>query len=85
MELTFNIYVNFDYTVVRTTALTGSTPSSTDIELRRPIDGFAELGQRAKWWCVELTNAENVGGSCKINSLTLYHDPTDIKGKIYGN
>jgi hypothetical protein len=65
--------------------MTGSTPSATDIELRRPIKAFAELGQRAEWWTVELTNAENVGGDLKVNGMTIYHDPTDVKGKIYGD
>lgn len=85
MTLTANIYVNFDKDVQRTAALTGSTPSATDIELRRPIKAFAELGQRAEWWTVELTNAENVGGDLKVNGMTIYHDPTDVKGKIYGD
>jgi hypothetical protein len=83
--ITANIYVNFQKDVQRTSALTGSTPSATDIELRRPVKAFTELGQRAEWWTVELTNAENVGDSLKVNGISLYHDPTDIKGKVYGD
>jgi hypothetical protein len=82
MTLTANIYVNFQKTAARTVALTGSTPSATDIELRRPIKGFGELGQRAEYWSVEFTNAENLGGDLKINRLSLYHYTTDTKGKI---
>jgi hypothetical protein len=85
MTLTANIYINYNKDVQRTSAMTGSTPSATDIELRRPIKAFAELGQRAEWWTVELTNAENVGGDLKVNGMTIYHDPTDVKGKIYGD
>jgi hypothetical protein len=85
MTLTTNVYVNFQKTAARTVTLTGSTPSSTDIELRRPIKGFGELGQRAEWWTVEFTNAENLGGALKINNLSLYHYTTDTKGKIYGD
>jgi hypothetical protein len=85
MTLTANVYVNFDKDVARTIALTGSTPSATDIELRRPIKGIGELGQRAEWYCVEFTNAENLGGDLKISGLSIYHDPTDTKGRIYGD
>jgi hypothetical protein len=85
MTLTTNIYTNFDKGVTRTVALAGSTPNATDIELRRPIKGFGELGQRAEYWAVEFTNAENLGGDLKINGLSLYHYPTDTKGKIAGD
>jgi hypothetical protein len=85
MALSCSIYVNFQKTAARTVSLTGSTPSSTDIELRRPIDGFAELGQRAKFWCVEFTNAENLGGDLKVNGMNLWHYQTDVKGKIAGD
>jgi hypothetical protein len=85
MTLTVNIYANYDKDVARTVALTGSTPSATDIELRRPIKGFGELGQRAEWWTVEFTNAENLGGDLKINLMSLYHFTTDTKGKIAGD
>ncbi len=85
MTLTANIYVNFDKDVARTTALTGSTPSATDVELRRPIKAPTELGQRAEWWSIEFTNAENLGGDLKLNGMSIYHDPTDTKGKVYGD
>jgi len=85
MTLTTNIYVNFDKDVARTVALAGSTPNATDIELRRPIKGFGELGQRAEYWTVEFTNAENLGGDLKINRLSLYHFQTDTKGIIKGD
>jgi hypothetical protein len=85
MTLTANIYVNFQKTAARTATLTGSTPNATDIELRRPIDGFAELGQRAKFWSVEFTNAENLGGDLKLNRMALWHYQTDVKGKIAGD
>jgi hypothetical protein len=85
MALTCNVYVNFQKTAVRTISLAGSTPNATDIELRRPIKGFGELGQRAEWWAVEFTNAENVGGDLKLNGLSLYHYTTDTKGVIKGD
>ncbi len=85
MTLTCNIYVNFNATAVRTVALAGSTPSATDIELRRPLKKFGELGQRAEWWTIEYTNAENLGGDLKISGVSLWHKPTDIKGDIDGD
>lgn len=85
MTLTANIYVNFQKTAARTVALAGSTPNATDIELRRPIKGFGELGQRAEYWAVELTNAENLGGDLKINNLSLYHYETATKGAVKGD
>jgi len=85
MTLTANIYVNFDKDVQRTAALTGSTPSATDIELRRPIKAFAELGQRAEWWTVELTNAEKLGGDLKVSEIALWHETPTVKGKVYGD
>ncbi|MCK7475660.1 MAG: hypothetical protein MZV49_24260 [Rhodopseudomonas palustris] len=80
-NLTSNVYVNFDKDVARTDTHAGSTPSATDIELRRPIFDFAELGQRAKYFCVELTNAENVGGALKVNDIKIYHRDRAHKGE----
>lgn len=85
MTLTMNIYVNFQKTVARTKALAGSTPTATDIELRRPIRCTTELGQRAKYFCVEYVNAENLGGDLKLNKAYLYYAPTVMKGDISGD
>ncbi len=83
--LTVNIYVNFDKDVHRTDTMVGETIAATDIELRRPHLDFSELGQRAKYVSIELTNAENLGGELKINEITLYLRDRAIKGKIYGD
>ncbi len=85
MTLTMNAYVNFDKDVFRTAALTGSTPSATDIELRRPITNKTELGQRGEFYSFEYTNAENLGGDLKINKIRIYHVPRVVKGKVYGD
>ena len=80
--LTANIYVNFDKDVQRTTSLTGVTPAATNLELRRPICDPVELGQRGKYVCLELTNAEDLGGDLKINEANLWVKPRARKGKI---
>jgi hypothetical protein len=85
MTLTSKVYVNFDKDVARTGAHLGATPTATDIELRRPICDFAELGQRAKYFSVEFSNAENLGGDLKINDIKLYHRDRATKGKIAGD
>jgi len=85
MTLTLNVYVNQDKDVFRTAALTGSTPTSTDIELRRPICDKTELGQRGEYYAFEYTNAENLGGDLKLNKARFFHVPTVIKGKIVGD
>jgi hypothetical protein len=86
MALTANIYVNFDKDIQRTDTMIGGTISAgTDIELRRPHLDFSELGQRAKYVSVELTNAENLGGNLKINEITLYVRDRAIKGEVHGD
>ena len=85
MTLTMNIYNNFDKDVARTASLTGVTPTSTDREIRRPIRDVTELGQRAKYFCVEYTNAQNLGGDLKINKAYIYYAPTTMKGKVSGD
>jgi hypothetical protein len=77
--------MNFDKDVFRTKALSGSSPSATDADLRRPIYGFAELGLRGKFISIELTNAEDVGGALKINSAALYVKKRAVKGSIAGD
>lgn len=85
MALTSNVYVNFDKDAARTDTHAGATLDSTDIELRRPIYDFSELGQRAKYFSVELTNAENLGGELKINDIKLYHRDRSTKGRVVGD
>ena len=85
MTLTLNVYVNFELAAARTHALLGSTPSATNIELRRPIRYVTELGQRGKYFCIEYTNAQNLGGELKINKTYLYHADTVFKGNISGD
>jgi len=85
MALTANIYVDFDKDVQRTDTMTGTAISATDIELRRPHYDFSELGQRAKYVSVEITNAENLGGNLKINEIALYVKDRDVRGKISGD
>ena len=85
MTLTSNVYVNFDKDVVRTDSHTGASLNSDDIELRRPIFDFSELGQRAKYFSLEFTNAENLGGELKINDIKVYHKDRAHKGKIVGD
>jgi hypothetical protein len=80
--LTMNLYVNMDKDVARTAALTGDTPSATDISLRRPIGAKTELGLRARWVSVEYVNAEDCGGDCKINDAVLYLKPEVVKNRI---
>lgn len=82
MKIVCNLYVNMDKDVARTKDMTGKSPSATDIELRRPIYDFAELGLRAKWVSIEFTNNQNVGGDLKLNECALYYKPRAIKGRI---
>ncbi len=83
--LTGNVYMNFDKDVFRTDTYAGNTPAATDIELRRPINDFSELGLRGQYCSIEFTNAENVGGDLKINEVTLLYAETVPKGVIKGD
>jgi len=85
MTLTTKHYLNYDKDVQRTGSHTGVSPSATDIELRRPIKDFCELGLRGRWYTFELVNAENVGADLKVNSATVYVLPKIEKGKISGD
>lgn len=85
MTITTNVYVDMDKDVFRTASLTGSTPASTDINLRRVIGDKAELGTRSRWLAVEFTNAQNCGGDCKINEVYLFVRPDVIKKKVTGD
>ena len=83
--ITLNVYVNMDKDVFRTAALTGITPTATDIEIRRVIGDKAELGTRHRWIAVEYTNAEDCGGDCKINEANIIVRPDAIKKKTYAD
>lgn len=84
MTITANVYVNFETAVRRTDSLTGVDLTSADIELRRPIFDFSELGQRAKYFTVEFTNNENLGGNLKINDVKVFYKPRYTMGKTHG-
>jgi hypothetical protein len=83
--ITANIYVNMDKDVFRTAALTGVTPSATDIDLRRIIGDKSELGTRHRWIAVEYVNAEDCGGDCKINEASILVRPDVIKRKTFAD
>lgn len=83
--LTWNCYIDFDKDSARASTLTGVTPSATDLEYRRPIIDFQELGLRGKHFSVGFSNAENVGGNLKLNGISVYCAPMAVKGKIYGD
>jgi len=83
MTLTLNAYVNFDKDVQRTDSLTGVSINATDIEMRRPISDKTELGLRGEYFCIEYTNAENLGGDLYINKASVYYAPKTVKDKVY--
>jgi hypothetical protein len=85
MTLTLNCYIDFDKDVQRTKAMTGVSLASTDLEYRRPIEDFAELGLRSQYFSIGLTNAENLGGNLKVNGISVYCMPMALKGKKYGD
>ncbi len=82
--LTMNCFVNFDKDVARTDTMTGVSLNATDIELRRVIRDFSELGLRGKYFAIQFTNAENLGGDLKLNRAYIYYHPRAIKGTITG-
>jgi hypothetical protein len=83
--LTTKHYINFDKDVARTSSHTGVSLNATDIELRRVLKDFCELGLRGRYYTFELVNAENVGGDLKVNSAIVYVSPRVEKGKIVGD
>lgn len=83
--LTSNIYVDFDKDVARTDSHTGVSLNATDIELRRVIKDQTELGLEGRWFSLEFTNAENLGGDLKVNKALLYFTPRARKDKKYGD
>lgn len=85
MTLTAAFYSDFDKDAVRTDTYEGSTPSATDIEVRRPLTDFSELGLRGKFHSFEITNAENLGGDLKINRCTLWLAERKVQGKKSGD
>jgi hypothetical protein len=80
--LTLNMYINMDKDVFRTKAFTGATPSATDQDYRWPIKDKMEMALRGKYAAIELTNAENVGSSLKVNSLKIFYQDMRREGKI---
>lgn len=85
MTLYFNAYVNFDKDVFRASALAGSTPTSTDIELRRPINANIELGLRGRYFCIEFVNNEALTKDLKVNSVRVFYKPRHMKRTIEGD
>lgn len=85
MTLTLNCYRDFDKDVARTKAMTGVTLASTDLEYRRPIGDFAELGLNSQYFSIGMTNAENLGGNLKVNGISVYCGPIALKGKKFGD
>ena len=83
--LTMNCYMNFDKDVARTDTMIGVSLHATDIELRRVIRDFSELGLRGKYFAVEFTNAENLAGDLKLNKAYIYYHLRAIKGRIEGD
>ncbi len=83
--LTATFYTDVDKDAARTDTYTGSTPSATDIELRRPITDFSELGLRGIWSSFKISNAENVGGELKVNRCTLYLAERKKQGGVAGD
>jgi len=83
--LTMNMYYDFDKDVFQTKGLEGSTPSATDIELRRPIKTPVELGGSARYYSAEITNAENLGGAYKLNKIIIWHVDRAYKGTKKGD
>jgi hypothetical protein len=71
MDITVNFYVDFDKDVAATRTLAGKTPTSTDIELRRPINSHSEIALKGQFISVEFTNALAVGDALKINQMLL--------------
>jgi hypothetical protein len=85
MTLTVNCYTDFDKDVARTKAMTGVDLAATDLEYRRPIEDFAELGLRAQYFSMGFANAESLGGNLKVNGISVYCGPIALKGKKYGD
>jgi len=85
MTLTLNAYVEFDKDVQRTAALTGVTPSATDIEHRRVVKDVTELGLRGEWYALEYVNAENVGGDLRLNGMAVYLAEREPGNKTSGD
>jgi hypothetical protein len=83
--LTATFYTDVDKDAARTDTYTGSTPSATDIELRRPVTDFSELGLRGKWSSFKISNAENVGGELKVNKCTLFLAERKVQGGKSGD
>jgi hypothetical protein len=80
--LTLNMYINMQKTTVRTKSFAGVTPSATDQDYRWPIKDKMEMALRGKYAAIELTNAENLGSSLKINSLKIFYQDMRREGKI---
>jgi hypothetical protein len=83
--LTTNIYIGMKYTAARTKSFTGSTPSATDQDYRRPIEDKMDMALRGQYGAIELTNAENVGSNLKVNSLRISYQPMPEGNKIAGD
>jgi hypothetical protein len=83
--LTLNCYTDFDKDVARTKPMTGEALSATDLEFRRPIEDFAELGLNSQYFTIGLANSENLGGNLKINGISVYCGPMALKGKKHGD
>jgi hypothetical protein len=76
------MYINMQKTTVRTKSFAGVTPSATDQDYRWPIKDKMEMALRGKYAAIELTNAENLGSSLKINSLKIFYQDMRREGKI---
>jgi len=81
--LTLNMYINMDKDAFRTKSFTGATPSATaDQDYRWPIKDKMDMALRGKYAAIELTNAENVGASLRVNLLKIFYQEMTRKGKI---
>jgi len=59
--------------------------AATDLEFRRPVEDFAELGLNSQYFSIGLTNAESLGGNLKVNGISVYCGPIALKGKKHGD
>lgn len=69
--ITLKIYVNFNKTAIGTFSLAGNTPTTIP-DLRNEILKRLNLGARGYYVAFEFSNAENVGGECKIIGYDLW-------------
>jgi len=63
MTLLVDPYIDFDKDTRGQRSLAGSTPTSTDQSIRKPIDDFLEFAITGKYLSLKFSNAENVGSA----------------------